>query len=205
MRSAIDHYTTDTLRPLEAIAVPQRDIVTVTEKLLELKRALAQGSAVSVALSKEEVAALPWSDLAPPHLRNQVALSLVGNEITARFAFRLSDVGSFGVASAVLASRLARGVEGNVAATLSIKNSAADLRLTRLQLQGHSFEDVALDGATVWCKGALESYLHEYAAVSARLQLLEVKGQTLVVQVSPLQGVTDYASRPQGPADLTDK
>jgi hypothetical protein len=185
VRSAVDYYTTETPLPLQSTPAPQRDVDSVTQKLQALSRAMSDGSAASVTLSKEELAAIPWSEMAPREMRDRVAFSVAGNEIAARFSFRLGDVGSFGVASAVLASRLDRGVEGDAAGTVSIKGRVSDLKLTRLILNGKKFEDVALDGATVWFRGALDSYLKEHAAAAERIRLLDVKNDAVVVEIAP--------------------
>jgi hypothetical protein len=61
-----------------------------------------------------------------------------------------------------------------------------------LKLQGHPFEDVALDGATVWCKGALNSYMQEYGALADRFQSLEVKDGSIDIEISPEKRVSSH-------------
>lgn len=182
-QASVEYYTVAEFTPVPARSVSPAAIVSVEKKLDELLQGYESGSPVSVILSTDDLVALPFSKQFPAELRERLALNLEGSTIAAQFSFKLRDL-SLGFAEVIHGKRLDRYATGTLRAEVSMVDGAPRIKLNEFSLAGRNLEDMALNGAQEWFRGAFESLISSDPKLAGRVERLEVAREGVVVQLS---------------------
>lgn len=198
IRNAVDSYTTVD-RPAFTVAGPSGDWVTAGRarysELAELLR--NPTSSGTVTFSGEELSGAVASVLG-----DLAAVTILGNELDAKFSFQLRSL--FGSTNSgvqlLLGSRLDRFASGEARGSFLFKPSNGGVQddsgllvtLTRLELNGRAVEDQALIQASSWFSQALTGLLSgtdeakpDEKPLIARISALELKDGSLTVSLRP--------------------
>lgn len=184
-QASVEYYTVAEFSPVPVRSISPEAVARAENKLAELLRGYESGSPVSVTLSADDVAALPFAKQFSSDLRERLALSLDGSTITADFSFKLRDL-SLGFAEVIHGKRLDRYATGKLRAEVGMVDGAPRIKLTELSLAGKNLEDMALGGANTWFQGALESLISSDPKLTGRITRVEISENGMASELREL-------------------
>lgn len=152
IRDAVVWYTATAPVTIPASAMSPDAAKNLQAKVGEISR-ISNDKAASgeLSLSSDELAAL----VAVSPFNGKVSAQIVGDAIAAQFSFKMKDVGGWDSGQWLIGKYLDRYVNGSAKATVALSDGKAQVNLQSLSLNGRSFEDAALRGASQWVSGAL--------------------------------------------------
>jgi hypothetical protein len=156
IRGAVEQYTAAQPISVPSAAMSAEAAKGLQAKLAEMARiANDDGGSGELVLSSDELAAL----VTVSPFNGKVSAQLVGDEVSATFSFKMSDLGDWSSGQWLLGSYLDRYVNGSGKATLALVQGEYRVDLKALTLNQRVFEDAALKGASQWVSGALNTAL----------------------------------------------
>lgn len=152
IRDAVVWYTSSSPVTVPPSAMSPDAAKNLQAKLGELSRISNDKSATGeLSLSSDELAAL----VAVSPFNGKVSAQIVGDALAAQFSFRMKDIGAWSSNQWLIGKYLDRYVNGSAKATVALSDGKAQVNLQSLSLNGKSFEDAGLRGASRWLSGAV--------------------------------------------------
>ncbi len=132
----IENYTDTVPMELPESAMPAEEYAALEERLKTFRTALEQGTAVEpLALTAEDINALIQNDPDWKELRGHVHVAIEGNLISGTVSMPLDMFGLQG-----------RYLNGTGSFSVSMRNSALDVRMDSLQVKGQSAPEAFMEG-----------------------------------------------------------
>lgn len=184
LRSAFEEYSAERVPALPPFEIDSAVSDAAVAKFAELRGAISTGTSGTREFTQNEINAI----IARSPAKDAVRLSLLGDEVSAQFAFTPGLLGEWRAAELVLGSSYKRFFNGSSKAKVSVTNGIAKVTFTELALNGHTLEDMARGHASQWVTGAVNAATSGEAGSTEdgplrSIRSLEVREGRVVVEV----------------------
>jgi hypothetical protein len=179
MRSALEQYTAETVVPVAVSELEPALADAAKQRFILLSQALSGETPFEGEFSEGELrAAIQGSSW-----RGKLDLKLQGEEVDLKFGFPLSDLGEWQAASVIAKDIKHRAANGSLRGVFRIERGSPVLKVSRLELNGHTLEDMPRGHASDYITGALKASADGGVFPLARIDELAVRDGKLVVKL----------------------
>jgi hypothetical protein len=180
MRSAVQQYTAEMVVPVAAEQVSQDVVKAALDRAELIAKALRDGTPYEASFTEQELRGL----IQGSNWRDKLDVRLDGEAVDLKFGFKLSDLGAWQAASMIASDIGDRAANGSLKGVFSIERGAPELKLSALELNGLTLEDMARGHAAQYITGALKASSDSGITPIGRIEELAVREGRLTLKVT---------------------